>query len=258
MPPGSAAAGRAMRTSRALLEVLINTVTHRRCPLAPLLTNSQGYTGWPPPTHARHSSRSWKTPDGGSSGAGARGTKGCASGSTARTGSQTGAPSTTSAGSQHSAVAARMAAAAQTPFQHRHGAADAEEVRGHPLGWGWAPCPWLCIPRDITAPARRAAVEQGQAAEGTGGGPCTQPAAWSHGAHTAPVCAELLARVCGCGTAVHPLLLAACPLSVHNHACLLHPLHAQTCKLAACSVCTRVLRGPWDTCGVEGGCRRFG
>ena len=240
MPPGSAAAGRAMRTSRALLEVLINTVTHRRCPLAPLLTNSQGYTGWPPPPHARHSSQSWKTPDGGSSGAGARGTKGCASGSSARTGSQTGAPSTTSAGSQHSAVAARMAAAAQTPFQHRHGAADAEEVRGHPLGWGWAPCPWLCIPRDITAPARRAAVEQGQAAEGTGGGHAHSLLLGAT-VHTQHPCVQSCLHACVvvAQPCIHCCLQRA-PLSVHTHACLLHPLHAQTCKLAACSVCTRM------------------
>lgn len=163
-----------------------------------------------------------------------RGTKGCASGSSprARTGSQTGAPSWSIVGSRRSAAATGVAAAGRTPSQHQHGAADAEEVCGHPLGAGWALCPWLCIPRDITAPARRAAppaVEQGQAAGGGRGGPvCT---AWSHGAHTAPMCAELPAHVCGCGTAVHPLLLAACPLSVHTR------------SPVACTACTNVQVG---------------
>ena len=181
-----------------------------------------------------------------------RGTKGCASGSSprARTGSQTGAPSWSIVGSRRSAAATGVAAAGRTSSQHQHGAADAEEVCGHPLGAGWALCPWLCIPRDITAPARRAAppaVEQGQAAGGGARGPrvhsleprCT---------HSTHVCRAAGTRVWlrhSCAS------IAACsvpPLRAHTQPRCMHCMHKRASWLHVL-LCTRVQRAPGTRVG---------
>lgn len=253
-----------MRTSRALLEVLINTVTHRRCPLAPTPHRQPGLRREPPPlpTHVTlPGAGRLEDTRRGSPGTVVRGTKGCASGSSprARTGSQTGAPSWSIVGSRRSAAATGVAAAGRTPSQHQHGAADAEEVCGHPLGAGWALCPWLCIPRDITAPARRAAppaVEQGQAAGGGGeGAPCAQLGATVHTQHP---CVQSCRHTCvvAAQLCIHCCLQRA--PSPCTHAAQLHALHAQTCKLAARSVVHTRAKGPWDTCGAEGSCGWIG
>lgn len=112
---------------------------------------------------------------------------------------------------------------------------------GRPMRRRCVAIPWeragRCAPgcaSPVISPPRHAALlrrlwnKAKQWGGGRGGPVCT---AWSHGAHTAPMCAELPAHVCGCGTAVHPLLLAACPLSVHTR------------SPVACTACTNVQVG---------------
>lgn len=156
------------------------------------------------------------------------------------------------------------------------GPPEEEEARGRPLGAGWAACPWLRVPRDITAQARRAASAGRGPGPGCWGGPgrprghggtlCT-PArcSWTQCKGTSVHTQH--PRVHSC---VHMRVVTAQPRAQHRlhactvarppppcaHAAALHPLHTDVCTLAECCACTPVHGGPRTRVGrraAEGG-----
>lgn len=120
------------------------------------------------------------------------------------------------------------------------GPPEEEEARGRPLGAGWAACPWLRVPRDITAQARRAASAGRGPGPGCWGGPGRprghggdplHPSAvfvdavqGDQRAHSAPTHAQLCAHACRDGTATctAPLARLHCstpPPAVRTRGC---------------------------------------